>query len=326
MTKQTENEQKFKKFFFGKMAEDERFAFENEFAADYELLEEMRAFEADLIEKYVRGFMNSVEKSEFETHFLNTEKRRNKVEFSRRLIAELRQETKIEAEKESFWNRFGKLFLTPKFAFGTAFASLVLIFGSWFLTRNSEVEKTEIVKNENSANVEIANKNINVNVEKNAVNSNQNTQSNLETNSNKQANNKPTPTKTPEPKLTPTPQPSKTPTPETPKIAPNPVLALFAGTLRADGEINELNLPKNASGATFRLNLKTVDYKIFQAEITDGNGKIVYRSGNLKPQKSSLNLFVPAKNLRKGDYRINLYGKNSAGENESAADFQFRVN
>ena len=320
MTKQTENEQKFARFFFGKMAEDERFAFEDEFAADYELLEEMRAFEADLIEKYVCGFMDSAEKAEFETHFLNTEKRRNKVEFSRRLIVELRQETKEEAEKESVWNWFGKLFFTPKFAFGTAFALLVLVFGGWFLTRNLETKQTEIVKNENSANTEIANKNINVNVEKYVVNSNQNTQLNLETNSNKtpEKSPTPTPTKTPEPKIT--------PTPETSKVAPNPVLALFAGTLRADGEINELNLPKNASGATFRLNLKTVDYKIFQAEITDGNGKIIYRSDSLKPQKSLINLFVPAKNLGKGDYRINLYGKNSAGENESAADFQFRVN
>lgn len=317
MTKQTENEQKFARFFFGKMAEDERFAFENEFAADYELLEEMQAFEADLIEKYVRGFIDSAEKSQFEMHFLNTKKRRQKVEFSRQMISELRQETKIEAEKESVWNWFGRLFFTPKLAFGTAFALLVLVFGGWFLTRNLGTEQTEIVKNENSTNSEISNKNTNVNVESNAVNSNQNTESNLETNSNKTLEKPPTPTptKTPEPKKTPI-----------STISQNPVLALFAGTLRADGEINELNLPKNASGATFRLNLKAVDYKIFQAEITDGNGKIVYRSGNLKPQNRSLNLFVPAKNLGKGDYRINLYGKNSAGENESTADFQFRVN
>lgn len=296
------------------MTENERFAFENEFVTNPELLAEMRAFEDDLVEKYVRGFMVSAEKSKFETHFLNTEKRRNKVEFSRQLINELRQETKDGTEKESIWSWFGNLFLTPKIAFGTAFALLILIFGGWFLTRISEIEKTEIVKNQNSANTA----NVNANIENNVVNSNQNAQSNLETNSYKQPlNNKltPIPTKTPEPKKTPI---------ET--TAPNPVLALFAGTLRADGEINELNLPKNASGATFRLNLKTVDYKTFRAEIMDGNGKIIYRSGNLKPQKSVINLSVRAKNLSKGDYRINLYGKNSAGENESAADFQFRVN
>ena len=314
MTKQTDNEQKFEKFFLGKMAEEELFAFENEFVTNPELLAEMRAFEDDLIEKYVRGFMDSAEKAEFETHFLNTEKRRKKVEFSRQLINEIRQESKNKAEKESVWSWFGNLFLTPKFAVGTAFALLVLIFGGWFLTRNNETEKPEIVKNENSANTEI----VNANMANNGVSANQNSQSNLETNSNKQPiNNQPTPTPTK------TPEPKKTPKETT---APNPVLALFAGTLRADGEINELNLPKNASGATFRLNLKTVDYKGFQAVITDGNGKIIFKSGNLTPRKSVVILFVPAKHLPKGDYRINLYGKNAASENESAADFQFRVN
>lgn len=315
MTIQTENNIKIQRFFFGEMAEEERFEFEQTFTANPDLLEEMRAFEADLIEKYVRGWMNAAEKLKFEQHFLNTEKRRQKVEFSRQLINELRQETNEEAEKISIWNKIAELFLTPKIAMVTAFSVLILIFGGWFLLKYSETEKIEIVKNENSANTEIRN----VNVAVNTVNSNKQTETNrstnLETNSTNAPVNSPTPTKTPEPKKTPI-----------PKTAPNPVLALFAGTLRDGGEINELNLPKNSSGATFRLNLKTVDYQTFQAGITDGNGKIIYRSGNLKAQKSVINLFVPAKNLDKGDYRINLYGKNPAGENESAADFQFRVN
>ena len=315
MTIQTENNIKIQRFFFGEMAEEERFEFEQTFAVNPDLLEELRAFEADLIEKYVRGWMNAAEKLKFEQHFLNTEKRRQKVEFSRQLINELCQETNDEEEKVSIWNKIAGLFLTPKIAMATAFSFLILIFGGWFLVKNYETEKTEIVKNENSANTEIKN----VNVAVTTVNSNRqsetNRSTNLETNSTNTLVNSPTPTKTPEPKKTPI-----------PKIAPNPVLALFAGTLRDGGEINELNLPKNSNGATFRLNLKTVDYKTFQAEIADGNGKIIYRSSNLKPQKSVINLFVPAKNLDKGDYRINLYGKNPAGENESAADFQFRVN
>ena len=222
-----------------------------------------------------------------------------------------------EAKKVSIWNKIAGLFLTPKIEMATAVSIFILIFGGWFLLKNYETEKIEIVKNENSANAEISNRNKNIAV--NTVNSNRqsetNRSTNLETNSTNVSVSLPTPTKTPEPKKTPI-----------PKTAPNPVLALFAGTLRDGGEINELNLPKNSSGATFRLNLKTVDYQTFQAQITDGNGKIIYRSGNLKPQKSVINLFVPAKNLDKGDYRINLYGKNATGENESAADFQFRVN
>lgn len=315
MTIQTENNIKIQRFFFGEMAEKERFEFEQTFAANPELLEEMRAFEADLIEKYVRGWMSGAEKLKFEQHFLSTEKRRQKVEFSRQLVNELRQETNDEAEKVSIRHKIAGFFLTPKIAMATAFSVLILIFGGWFLLKYSETEKTEIVKNKNSANIEIENTNIAVNTVNSNKQSETNRSTNIETNSTNVPVNSQTPTKTTEPKKTPI-----------PKTAPNPVLALFAGTLRDGGGINELNLPKNSSGATLSLNLKSVDYQTFQAEITDGNGKIVYQSGNLRAQKSMINLFVPAKNLDKGDYRINLYGKNPAGENESAADFQFRVN
>lgn len=104
------------------------------------------------------------------------------------------------------------------------------------------------------------------------------------------------------------------------------MLALFAGTLRSEGKTNELNLPKNAKGATLQLNLESVDYKNYQAELTDADGNVIFQSGRLTANKSKINFFIPSKNLNKGDYIIKLYGKNDSGENESAADFQFRVN
>lgn len=287
------------------MAEDEHFQFETEFAANTELLEEMRAFEADLIEKYVRGWMDIDERQRFESHFLNTEKRRQKVEFSRQLIAELGSQTVHEAEKESIWSKFGNWFLTPRIAFASAFSIALLLFGGWILSRTFSTESTQTVSRVEQTNTEtpsIANTPVEPSTDKrNEV----------------------------VPVISPTPTPQKTPeqikTPM-PKTVSNPVLALFAGTMRTGGGMNELTLPSIATGATFQLNLKTVDYKQFQANVTDGNGNVVFRSGNLKPQRSTVNLFVPAKNLPKGDYRINLFGKTAAGEDESAADFQFRVN
>lgn len=305
VTKQTDNNLKLEKFFFGEMAEDERFQFETEFAANTELLEEMHAFEADLIEKYVRGWMDAKECTKFEANFLNTNKRREKVEFSRQLIAELRPQTLHEVEKESVWSKFGGWFLTPRIAFASAFSIIALVFSGWMLSRTFETESTQVVSRVEQTNPEPPK------IEKAPVNAEINT-SNLTV-------------PVASPTLTPqkTPETIKTPIP---KASSNPVLALFAGTLRTGGEMNELSLPTSSTGATFQLNLKTVDYKQFQANVTDGNGNAVFRSGNLRPQRSTVNLFVPARNLPKGDYRINLYGKNTSGENESAADFQFRVN
>ncbi len=314
--KQTENNTKFGKFFFSDMADDERFEFEKEFASKPELLDEMRAFEADLIEKYVRNWMDHDERSKFETQFLNTKKRRQKVEFSRQLITELSSPTSREVEPESFWSKFGSWFQTPKFAFASAFSILILVFGGWFIYRAFDTGTTEVGRNTDRANVELSNARTNANIENARVNAD------LKVNADPKTNTDVLPTPSP------TSAPPKVPetTTPTPKVAPNPVLALFAGTLRSDGRLNELDLPKNSNGATFQLNLKAADYKHFQANVTDGNGNVVFRSGILRPQRSTLNLVVPAKNLPKGDYRINLYGKNVAGENESAADFQFRVN
>ena len=103
------------------------------------------------------------------------------------------------------------------------------------------------------------------------------------------------------------------------------MLALFAGSVRSEGKSNELNLPKTSKGASFVLNLESQDYQTYRAEIVDQNGNIVYRSGKLKARSSKINTFVPSKNLKRGDYILKLYGFNSQNEEESTADFQFRV-
>ncbi len=333
MNKNTDNKKLIEKFFFGGMTEDERIEFEDKFLANAELFDEIKAFEDDLIEKYVRGWMDKAERVKFEQNFLITEKRRERVEFSRQLIHQLQKDSSTgkvieESVKVSIWEKFGELFLTPKIALTAAFAVIIAFFGTWFLFQIAGDEKTEIVKNQNSNIAETqtptASPNNAIpppNSESNPENSNNESKSNTSVqlnNSNDSIKSPPTENtnlKPPEPKKTPVEKP-----------APNPVLALFAGTLRSDGKSNELNLPKNASGATLRLNLESVNYPTFQAELTDADGNVILRKDNLKVQRSGINLFVPAKNLKKGDYLIKLSGKNDAGNNESVADFQFRVN
>ncbi len=310
------------KFFLGEMDENERIEFEENFLADAELFDEIKAFEDELIEKYVRQRMDSEENTKFEQHFLTTGIRRERVEFARRLIRKLQEDSVIgekneESAKISIWDRFGKIFLTPKTAVPAAFAA---IFGVWLLIGISETENIEVVKIQNSNIAEtptptaeitpIKNENSNFESGKNSPFEINNSNNSIKPPAKENSNANP-------------PEPKKNPVE---KRAPNPVLTLFAGTLRSEGKSYELNLPENASGATFRLNLESVDYKTFQAELTDAEGRVIFRRADLKPQRSLLNLFIPGKNLKKGDYVIKLSGKNETGENESVADFQFRVN
>ncbi len=88
----------------------------------------------------------------------------------------------------------------------------------------------------------------------------------------------------------------------------------------------ELNLPKNASGANLQLNLESTDYKIYSVEIVNPDGNPIFKNTKLKVRNSKINFFVPAGKLSVGDYIVKLSALNPQGENESVADYAFRVN
>ncbi len=350
MPMQIENEKLIKRFIFGEMPEEERFEFEERFITDADLFEQIKISEDELIEKYVRGWMDSAEYFAFEKNFLKTKIRRERVEFSRQLISKIQQQKGeiIHVKKnngmiaeESFWQRFGGSFLTPQVATVTAFTVLVAVFGSWFLYQSSVSKETEFVKIQNLNTTEIPGEMVSPTPEipsaesiQSSENENSESIQKVKNNSAKQTNNSNTePDEIPVRKPTPKNQKDEInntsvppPTPPIQKSAPNPVLTLFTGTVRSGGKNNVLNLPENAKGATLQLNLESIDYKNYQAELNNADGKVIFRKGEIKAEKSKINLFIPAANLTKGDYMLKLYGINASGENESVADFQFRVN
>lgn len=330
MSEKIINEKLIQKFLFGELPENECIEFEENFLLDAELFEQIKAFEDDLIEKYVRGWMTSAEKSSFEKNYLKTTQKREKVEFTRQLIEQIKNES-LKGETLptlSFWEQIETFFSKPQFAFATVFVVLFAIFGGWFLFQSLQNEKTDLAKIDNSNATETPmavftptpNNSESGSEIKPPISTNDD-----EINSTISSNNSvkvPLPEKT-KLKTAKTPEVKKTPVR---KPAPTPFLALFAGTLRSEGKSNELTLPEKAKGAVLQLNLESVDYKAFQAELYDADGNVIYSKENLKPRRSKLNFYVPAKNLSKGDFIIKLFGTTEEGENQSVADFQFRVN
>jgi hypothetical protein len=317
-----------RRFLLGEMSEDERAAFEEMFVADEDLFERVRAGEDELIESYLRGTLRPGEKEIFERSFLTTERRRNRVEFTRAMLDKLAGQRKVAALKKpsaareeagpSVWNSIANFFKAPAVAFGTALALLILIFGGWFLWRNphrAELARqitptpvsptTQPSANENLRASENAPATSNANdageigVNKNALPENRN----RETNKNQNLNER---------KQTTNGRAS--------------VLALFAGGVRGEGKTSELNLPQDAPGATLQLHLEQQDYKIYRVEIVDPDGNRIFRKNNLRATHSKINLFVPANKLARGDYRIKLSALNSQNEGESVADYTLRVN
>jgi hypothetical protein len=315
-------EAEIRRFLLGEMSEDERSAFEEKFVENDELFERIRVVEDELIESYIRQTLSPVEKEKFEQSFLKTEQRRRRVEFTRTMFDKLAQpiaavkKTETAVAKPPVRALIADFFKTPKFAFGAAFALLVLIFGGWLLLRNQN--QTEIARQITpTPTVQIEQTNQNQNLPQNQNNSvNINTADKNPDNKNALPNvNRETPSKN---------QNTNTQKQESPVITP--VLALFSGAVRAEGKMPELNLPENARGANLQLNLESQDYKNYRVEIVDADGNLVLKNNNLKAKNSKINLFVPAAKFRRGDYIVKLSALNPQNETESVADYAFRVN
>ncbi|MGC2237178.1 MAG: hypothetical protein WA584_13515 [Pyrinomonadaceae bacterium] len=315
---QIKTEADVRRFLLGEMSEDERSAFEAKFVENEDLFEQIRVVEDELIESYVRGTLELSGRERFEKIFLTTKSRRLRVAFTREMLGKLSEYKETDAVKKietaaanpSAWNSIANFFKTPKLAFGAAFALLVLIFGGWLLTRNPN--RNEIVRqitpsptNQNSpanqSDLENSNTNIAEKIPENK---------NVSPNANKESQNKN--------------QNTNAPKPESNGAAP--ILALFAGGVRAGGKTAELNLPENARGANLQVNLESQDYKIYMVEIVDADGNPILKSNNLKAKNSKLFLFIPAAKLRRGDYMVKLSALNAQNETESVADYTFRVN
>lgn len=301
------NEAEVRRFLLGEMSADERNAFEENFVVDDVSFEQIRVVEDELIESHVRGTLPAVEKEKFERSFLTTDRRRNRVAFMRTMLDKVTQEketavlkkTEVVAAVPSVWDSLAGLFKTPQLAFGAAFALLVLVFGGWLWLRTSS--KTEIVQQVTpTPTIQITQPNQNQNPENRNASPNANGEG-LDKRQNSD-------------------------TQKQDSIGVAPILALFAGTVRGEGKLSELNLPKNAAGANLQLNIGGEAYKSYRVEIVDADGNLVWRNNKLKASNSKISLFVPAAKLQGGDYMVKLSARNRQNENESVADYVFRVN
>lgn len=320
-----QNDLQIRRFLLGEMPEGERAAFEGNFIADEDLFERTRVLEDELIESYARETLSPAEKEKFERVFLATEARRRRVAFARTMLNKFANQIAAVKAAEAIETKFSirhsiiGFFQTPKLAFGAAFAVLILMFGGWLLLRNPN--QPEVVQNvaptptveivqTNANQIELTNQVAPVNSAANAAPRNS-----ADRNAARDANR---------PETTNRNQNTTAPKPEPPAVIP--VLALFTGTVRSEGKTAELDLPKNARGANLQLNLESQDYKIYRAEIVDADGNRVLINNSLRARNSKISVLVPAEKLRRGDYMIRLSAVNRQNENESVADYTFRVN
>ncbi len=330
-----ENEKLITMFLYGELPEEDRFDLESRFIADHDLFEQIKVVEDELIGKYISGGMDLAERSRFEQHFLTTNKRRERVEFSQQFLdavkrqkedaeaSPLKKNEGLIADDISVWGKLVAFWLTPKGLTAGAFVLIAALVGGWFLFQVRSNRRPEVAKNEDATvgttpeavmPTPLVSPSRPIDVDQN---------SSLPKNDTTNVGNGPRESTTPTPGAERSPEKPKV---DDPVRATDPVFALIAGTLRSGGSNRVIDLTPGAKTVTLQLNLKDINYKTYRARLTDADGKVLFQRANLESRGSTIDLRVPAGVLKRGDYVVKLDGKNAAGEDESAADFQFRVN
>ena len=305
---------------------------------DTELLDEMtftdpdfaelvNAAEKDLVDFYISDGLKGETLEKFESHYMASPRRREKVTFARafrEFAANERNgenpplaavpESKAATIKEQIGAFFSSLGIlgggSPIFGFAAAAAVLALVlFGGWLLIMG-------VIQKQGGGDIALTT-NTNQDIPVNAI----------------------VPVITPEPtasavpvnggasKLSPTPAP--TTTPKRPPVEPSqPMIAAFVlpPPLRGGAPLTQVRLESEIQVAQFSIGLEASDYRSYRVELRDaGQGRSIWQAGSLKARGSSLSVRVPAKLLKGQIYSFTVTGVNAEGTSENIGDYSFRV-
>lgn len=96
------------RYLLNDMPSEEEAFFEEDYLADGDLFDDIRALEEELIDEYVRGSLSDYERQRFERHYLATATRRARVETARQLAHLCKQQSPAQAPA-GIWNGLSSL-------------------------------------------------------------------------------------------------------------------------------------------------------------------------------------------------------------------------
>ena len=337
------NEQKYKRqaineYLLGSLPEAEAERFDELSITDDEFADSLAAAETDLVDDYVRGELAGATLENFESHYLASPLRRERVEFARTFQSYAARNTppkrseNFACEKphpdetpagflsslDVFRNKFSAL----QWSFGAALLLLIVFGGFGIFSRLTErdaeiagqiaatdtepktppsLEKRK-PENSNAGNGEIA-----------AHVGNQ------------------SPPQLPPPESDKE-QIKKLPGPSTVKTpAPSVVVFILAPPLRSGADqIKTVSIRRGATEVNALLELESADYPAYRVALADESGTNLWRSGGaLKAvgadENKRLKIPLPARLLKNKIYTLTISGINSGGEAEIIGDYPFRV-
>jgi anti-sigma factor RsiW len=292
----TRDETQLIRYLLAQMDEDEQAQIEERYVADPEFHQEVRAAERDLIDQYVHGELSNPK--EFETKFLSSLQRRQKVEFARALRQSLAESS--VAGDSAVSDRERGLSLAERLRFFTsssggwqlAAATVVILFiGGWLLVSWRDQTPTSQV---------------------------------AETPPGQPVQGSPG-------AASPVPGP-EVPAPSRPEVPPIRVatFVLLPSLTRNSDETPTLTIARDVDvDVRLQLSLEPGDYDTYRVVIRTADGDEIWRQDGLKTVRASsgeaLVITLPGARFSDREYTIRVGGVSAGGEVEETAGYYFRV-
>jgi hypothetical protein len=348
MNRDTYNNQKITRYLLGSLPEADAEQFDELSFTDDEFSDALKSAEKDLVDAYVRSELSEKDLEKFETHYLASPRRREKVEFAKtfQVYAEknFRELSASEQSKPkrnfSKWLAALNIFTGGRalWQLGLAAAVLVLMIlgGRLWLENNRlreqssetqakrdalaarEQELQKQLETSRTENTETEKELARVREEREALERELNdakSQKEQLIAEQKKRNELP-------------PVEAK----QTPLAPIRPLVASFmlAPSLRGGAQIKDLVIPPKTGLLRFGLQLEADDYPAYQVALVDqSTNQTVWQSGKLKTKATAgsktLNLVLPAKLVKPKIYSLEVSGISAGGSPENISSYPFRV-
>lgn len=341
MNEQKYNLQDINAYLLGSLNETEAERFDELSFTDDEFSDVLKSAENDLIDAYVQGELGGAALKNFESHYLISPLRREKVEFAKafQLYAEpyaakntanqTIEESKSKRRFAGFFSGLNILKLNPVLQSGFAAALLFVVLGGFWIAFNrfnqpeSELlatqstptprveELPEAIENKESENPP---------AEKQIAKT---SEENKSPTKNSQTENEKTTSAT---------EPLRAPKRDNPSTSLKPIIASFVLTpsLRGNNQIKSLSIPKETSRILMKLELEPNDFSAYRVVLVNqSNNKNIWRSNLLKLKSKGgdklLDVNFPAALLKPQIYSLQVSGISADGTVEIIGDYPFRI-
>jgi hypothetical protein len=332
MSEHTYNDQVVTDYLLGALPETEVRDLDELSFTDDKFADALKVAEKDLVDAYVQGELTGAALERFKSYYLASPLRLEKVQFAqafqlfgeRSVAAQAAQvqEQRAPKHKGPGWFSSLHLFTTSRFAWGTAFAALILTVAAVFLvvqnirlrqeisqaqTRRDALEQREQelqkqLNDQRTTSSAIEQEIARVREER------QRLEAELNNRNQQQSSAKE--------------QPS-------PAGQPSIVSFVLAPQMRGVSQIRTVSIPAGARRVAMKLELEPNDYSAYSVVLLDASHRTVWRSGKVKPSGSgeskSLNVTFPAALLDAQSYVLQVSGVSAGGASEALSDFPFKV-